>query len=669
MFSRILIANRGEIACRVIRTAQRLGISTVAVYSRVDADARHVALADEAVEIGPAEAVDSYLRGDRIIRAARRCGAVAIHPGYGFLSENADFAEDCAKAGLIFVGPDARAIRAMGSKSAAKRLMSDAGVPVIPGYHGEDRSDDRLRVEADRIGYPLLLKPTSGGGGKGMRVVEQASEFDEALAAARRESSAAFGDSQVLIEKYIARSRHIEVQVFADTHGNVLHLFERDCSVQRRHQKIIEEAPAQGLTGAQRATMGQAAVDAATAVGYLGAGTVEFLADRSGNFYFMEMNTRLQVEHPVTELITGQDLVEWQLLVAAGDPLPLTQADLSIKGHAIEARVYAEDPSRDFQPASGRLLYLRWPSTGSDVRIDSGVREGDSVSVHYDPMIAKLIVWSGARAGAVSRLRSALRETRIAGTRNNLAFLRAVAAHEDFVVGGVETGFVDTHRGELIRSGGSRPENALAVAALDVVLRLEQRARLDAELSGDPGSPWRNTTGWRLNRKSGRELHLILDGDEQVVKVQAENGEYWIETSAGRTHATGRFTSDRGMVATLDGNRISATVVRHGNVMTILHRAEEYWVEHVDPVRIAEFGTSITGGLTAPMPGKVAVMNVGVGDRVQQGETLMILEAMKVEHAIVAPCDGVVERLHYVQGDQVEADVELLVLSPFRSGI
>ena len=664
MFNKILIANRGEIACRVIRTAQRLGISTVAVYSQADADARHVALADEAVEIGPAESVDSYLRGDRIIRAAQRCGAEAIHPGYGFLSENADFAEDCAKAGLVFVGPDAKAIRAMGSKSAAKRLMSDAGVPVIPGYHGEDQSDDRLRAEADRIGYPVLLKPTSGGGGKGMRVVESASEFHEALAAARRESRAAFGDWQVLIEKFVARSRHIEVQVFADAHGNVLHLFERDCSVQRRHQKIVEEAPAPGLTDAQRATMGQAAVDAAIAVGYLGAGTVEFLVDRSGNFYFMEMNTRLQVEHPVTELVTGQDLIEWQLLIAIGDPLPVTQADLSINGHAIEARVYAEDPSRDFQPASGRLLYLRWPSTGSDVRIDSGVREGDSISVHYDPMIAKLIVWSDDRVCAVSRLQSALRETQIAGIRNNLTFLRAVAVHEEFVVGGVETGFIDNHGDELIRTSGSRPENALAVAALYMVLRLEQRVRLDAESSRDPGSPWHDTTGWRLNKKSWRELHLILDGNEHVVTVEAEKGEYWIESSAGRTHATGRFTSNRCIVATLDGKRFSATVVRHGSVMTILHRAEEYRVEHVDPVRIAEFGTGVSGGLIAPMPGKIAVVNVDVGDRVHRGETLLILEAMKVEHAIVAPCDGVVERLHYVEGDQVDADAELLLLSP-----
>ena len=576
MFTKILIANRGEIACRVIKTARRLGISTVAVYSEADATARHVTLADEAVEIGPAPVRDSYLRGDRIIAAAQRTGAAAIHPGYGFLSENAGFAADCTAAGLVFVGPGAAAIRAMGSKSAAKSLIENAGVAVVPGYHGDDQSDDLLRAEADRIGYPVLLKPSAGGGGKGMRVVREASQFDAALAAARREASASFGDVHMLIEKFVTQPRHIEVQVFADAHGNVLHLFERDCSVQRRHQKIIEEAPAPGLTEEQRLTMGQAAVDAAKAVGYLGAGTVEFLVDSGGRFYFMEMNTRLQVEHPVTELVTGQDLVEWQLLVAAGEPLPLSQGDLVINGHAIEARLYAEDPDRDFLPATGHLLHLRYPAAGQHVRIDTGVREGDLVSIHYDPLLAKLIVWDTDRASALRRLQTALRETRVIGVTTNLGFLTTVAAHEVFAAGGVDTGFIDRQRSDLVGGGGSPSE----------------RARVAADVSGDPNSPWHGASGWRLN----------AIGTQQRI-------------------------------------------------------------EHVEPARRADSESGAAGGLTAPMPGRVTLVSVSEGDSVQRGDTLLILEAMKMEHSIIAPADGVVERLHYGQGDLVDEGAELLVLS------
>ena len=564
MFKKILIANRGEIACRVIGTARRLGIATVAVHSEADAAALHVNLADEAVEIGPAPARDSYLRGDRIIDAAQRSGAEAIHPGYGFLSENGGFAEDCAAAGLAFVGPGAAAIRAMGSKSAAKSLMEKAGVPVLPGYHGDDQADDRLRAEAGRIGYPVMLKPSAGGGGKGMRVVREASQFDAALASARREAGASFGDARMLIERFVSEPRHIEIQVFADAHGNALHLFERDCSVQRRHQKIVEEAPAPGVTEERRLAVGRAAVDAAQAVGYLGAGTVEFIVDAGGRFYFMEMNTRLQVEHPVTELITGQDLVEWQLLVAAGKPLPLSQGDLAINGHAIEARLYAEDPDRDFLPATGRLQRLRYPPAGRHVRVDTGVREGDPVSIHYDPLIAKLIVWDTDRVGALRRLQSALRETRIAGVTTNLAFLTAVAAHDAFAVGGVDTGFIDRHRDDLAATGDDP----------------------------DPNSPWRGTGGWRLNAIGTETAHVAAD-----------------------------------------------------------------------PVRRADRAILAAGGLTAPMPGRVSVVNVSAGDRVRRGDTLLILEAMKMEHSIVAPADGVVERLHYGQGDLVDEGAELLVLS------
>ena len=663
MFTKILIANRGEIACRVIKTARRLGISTVAVYSEADATARHVTLADEAVEIGPASVRDSYLRGDRIIAAAQRTGAAAIHPGYGFLSENAGFAADCTAAGLVFVGPGAAAIRAMGSKSAAKSLIENTGVPVVPGYHGDDQSDDLLRAEAARIGYPVLLKPSAGGGGKGMRVVREALQFDAALAAARREASASFGDAHMLIEKFVTQPRHIEVQVFADAHGNVLHLFERDCSVQRRHQKIIEEAPAPGLTDRQRLTMGQAAVDAAKAVGYLGAGTVEFIVDSGGRFYFMEMNTRLQVEHPVTELITGQDLVEWQLLVAAGEPLPLSQGDLVINGHAIEARLYAEDPDRDFLPATGHLLHLRYPAAGRHVRIDTGVREGDPVSIHYDPLIAKLIVWDADRACALRRLQTALRETQVIGVTTNLGFLTTVAAHDAFAAAGVDTGFIDRHRSDLAGIGGPPPDGALVVAALDVMLRQEARARSDAAVSGDPNSPWHSAGGWRLNETGTQTLHFVVDGIEQRVTVEYGGGEYQVRTPAGPTRAAGHYDSGGDLTATLDGRRLRVTMVRQGDVITILHQGAQYRIEHMDPARRADSESDAAGGLTAPMPGRVTLVSVSEGDSVQRGDTLLILEAMKMEHSIIAPADGVVERLHYGQGDLVDEGAELLVLS------
>ena len=664
MFTKILIANRGEIACRVIRTARRLGIATVAVHSEADAAARHVLLADEAVEIGPAPVRDSYLRGDRIIAAAQRTGAAAVHPGYGLLSENAEFAADCAAAGLVFVGPGAAAIRAMGRKDAARALIENAGIPVVPGYHGDDQSDGRLRAEADRIGYPVLLKPSAGGGGKGMRVVRAAARVDAALASARREASAAFGDTHMLIEKFVAEPRHIEVQVFADAHGNVLHLFERDCSVQRRHQKVIEEAPAPGLTGRQRLTLGQAAVDAAKAVGYLGAGTVEFLVDSGGGFYFMEMNTRLQVEHPVTELVTGQDLVEWQLLVAAGEPLPLSQGDLAINGHAIEARLYAEDPDRDFLPATGRLLHLRYPAAGQHVRIDTGVREGDPVGIHYDPLLAKLIAWDADRAGALRRLRTALRATQVVGVTTNLGFLAAVAAHGAFAAGGVDTGFVDRHRGDLAGVGRPPWDGALVVAALDVMLRREARARSAAAVSGDPDSPWHSSSGWRLNASGTQALHFVADGAGQRVTVECGRGAYQVRTPAGLTRAAGHYDAGGDLAATLDGCRLRVTVVRQGDVITILHQGAQYRIEHVDPARRADSETAAAGGLTAPMPGRVALVSVSAGDSVRRGDTLLIIEAMKMEHSIIAPSDGVVERLRHGEGELVDEGAELLVLRP-----
>jgi 3-methylcrotonyl-CoA carboxylase alpha subunit len=465
MFKKILIANRGEIACRVVRTARRMGIATVAVYSEADANARHVRLADEAVPIGPAAARESYLVIDRIIEAARSSGALAIHPGYGFLSENEAFAEACERAGLVFIGPSVAAIRAMGSKSAAKALMEKAGVPLTPGYHGDDQDPAHLKVEADRIGYPVLIKASAGGGGKGMRRVDRADDFDAALVSCKREAKSSFGDDQVLVEKYVLKPRHIEIQVFGDTHGNVVHLFERDCSVQRRHQKVLEEAPAPGMTESRRAAMGEAAVEAAKAVGYVGAGTVEFIANQDGSFYFMEMNTRLQVEHPVTEMITGLDLVEWQLRVADGQPLPLRQDQLTIAGHALEARIYAEDPDKGFLPSTGRLLHLASPQESEHVRVDTGVDEGDSITPFYDPMIAKLIVWGHDRRAALATMHRALAQYRIVGVANNVAFLDRLVGTRSFADADLDTGLIEREHAVLFPAAAAAPRDVWLVAA------------------------------------------------------------------------------------------------------------------------------------------------------------------------------------------------------------
>ena len=477
MFSKILIANRGEIACRVIRTARRLGIHTVAVYSDADAKALHVEMADEAINIGPAPARDSYLRAEAILDAAKRTGAEAIHPGYGFLSENAAFAEACADAGVVFIGPPASSIRAMGGKSEAKALMETAGVPLVPGYHGEDQSPELLRAEAKRIGFPVLIKASAGGGGKGMRVVTSLEEFDDQLNGAKREAINSFGDDRVLIERYVTRPRHVEIQVFADTQGNCVYLFERDCSIQRRHQKVVEEAPAPNLDPHTRRRMGEAAVAAAKAIGYVGAGTVEFLLDEDGSFFFMEMNTRLQVEHPVTEYITGQDLVEWQLRVAAGGPLPLNQDQLSIHGHAIEVRLYAEDPQKGFLPQTGRLEHLVFPPEDAFVRVDTGVRSGDAISIHYDPMIAKLIVWADDRSSAVRRLRTALSQTQVVGLGANTEFLLAIASHPAFLAADLDTGFIERHETDLLPEPAPAGDDVLALAALGVLLERSAKAQ------------------------------------------------------------------------------------------------------------------------------------------------------------------------------------------------
>src|SRR5438105_8576468 len=546
MFSKILIANRGEIACRVARTARRLGITTVAVYSDADARALHVELWDEAYRLGPPAPRDSYLNVEAILRIARESGAEAIHPGYGFLSENESFAAACAKAGVVFIGPPPAAIAAMGSKSAAKTIMARAGVPLVPGYHGDDQTPAVLAREADAIGYPVLIKATAGGGGKGMKVANDANEFPAALASAQREAKASFGDDRVILEKYLTSPRHIEMQVFADTHGNAVHLFERDCSVQRRHQKIVEEAPAPGMTRERRKMMGDAAITAAQSIGYVGAGTVEFIAAQDGAFHFMEMNTRLQVEHPVTEMITGVDLVEWQLRVASGEPLPKTQRELAINGHAIEARIYAEDPNRGFLPSIGHLVHWRMPQATPRVRVDTGVRAGDTISPYYDPMLAKLIVWGEDRERACEEMLTALGECEVVGVATNIAFLERLIRHEAFASGQLDTGLIDKHRAALFPLPSPTPKRALLVAALAEYADIAQTAAARATMSGDPHSPWHSIDAWwnasatyaielmfaegesrhaaKIKARDSGRLHVAIDGDEIETSVTHRDG-------------------------------------------------------------------------------------------------------------------------------------------------
>jgi len=661
MFESLLIANRGEIACRVARTAKRLGLRTIAVYSEADKDALHVALADEAQAIGPPAAAESYLNIDAILAAAKASRAEAVHPGYGFLSENADFADACAAAGLVFVGPPAKAMRAMGSKDRAKVLMERAGVPVLPGYNGRAQSPKALKQAAAKLGTPLLIKPSAGGGGKGMRRVDAVADFAPALASARREAAAAFGDERVILERFLERPRHIEIQIFADEHGDAVHLFERDCSIQRRHQKVIEEAPAPGLSAKLRTAMGRAAVAAARAIGYVGAGTIEFLVDEK-SFYFMEMNTRLQVEHPVTEMITGHDLVDWQLRVAAGEALPCRQGDLTIRGHAIEARLYAEDPARDFLPAPGRLERLRFPKAGSQVRIDSGVREGDEISHYYDPMIAKLIVAGKDRPAALARLERALAATRVSGVATNLEFLQRIAAQAEYRAGLIDTVFVDRHGDELLAQDRSVPDEALALFSLAVLLRRDAEARAAAQVSSDPFSPWQETDGWRLNTE--RLSLLRFEGAAAPIDVLVRPGAAGVRLEIGgqEVEASGRLADDGTLVAKLDGRKIRATVHWDGVELGLEVDNERHRLRLHDPLAAAADQEAGSNRLIAPMPGKVVQVHVAPGDRVARGDALMALEAMKMEHTIVAPRDGLVAAVHYRANDLVEEGVDLMDL-------
>jgi 3-methylcrotonyl-CoA carboxylase alpha subunit len=640
----VLVANRGEIACRIIRTARRLGMRTIAVHSDVDANALFVEMADEAHRIGPAPAAESYLRIDRIIEVARATGAACIHPGYGFLSERAEFAEACAEAGVTFVGPPAAAIRAMGLKDAAKALVAEAGVPVVPGYHGAEQDPDFLRGKAADIGYPVLIKAVAGGGGKGMRRVEREADFADALQGAQREASAAFGNPRVLVEKYVLSPRHVELQVFADTHGDVVHLFERDCSLQRRHQKVIEEAPAPGMTPETREAMGRAAVEAARAVGYVGAGTIEFIADgrdglRADRFWFMEMNTRLQVEHPVTEAITGLDLVELQFRVAAGDPLPFTQGDLRIDGHAVEARIYAEDPEAGFLPSTGRLWALDLPE-GGGVRIDSGVRAGDEVTPYYDPMIAKAIVHAPDRRAALDGLAKALSQMVVAGPRTNLAFLRRLAEAEAFRAGDFDTSFIDRNLTGLGAVAAPRDEAAVAAGALRLVRR--EQARLAAATSlrqGDRPGPWRVADGFQLVGARARGLLVSADGETLELTLHADA---------------------RGLH--IEGADETCTVVDAGGEVLVLREGRQTRVALHDPFAVDLEHLDQGGAVTAPMHGRVVAVFVRPGDRVEKGQRLAVVEAMKMEHTLVAPGPGEVTEVAIEVGAQVAEGARVVAL-------
>jgi len=653
MFKTVLIANRGEIACRIIATCRRLGVETVAVYSDVDANARHVRLADRAVRLGPAPAHDSYLAIQRILDAAHASGAEAIHPGYGFLAENAGFARHVQSAGLTLIGPSPETMDLMGSKAAAKARMETADVPLIPGYHDADQDDDTLLAQARRVGFPLMLKAAAGGGGKGMRVVHAESDFGESLHAARREASGAFGDERMIIERYLATPRHIEAQVFADHHGNTVHLFERDCSSQRRHQKIIEEAPAVGLDDTIRRKLLAAAVRAAEAVDYVGAGTVEFMVD-GDEFYFLEMNTRLQVEHPVTELITGLDLVEWQIRVAAGEPLPLAQHQIAISGHAMEARIYAEDPDQGFVPSTGRIERLHFP-TDPAVRIDTGVDAGDQVSMHYDPMIAKLIVHGPDRASARRRLIAALAETFVAGPTTNLAFLQALAASSAYADAAIDTGLLDRDLGSVIQPPAIG-EDTLALAAA-VWMDLSDRASASA-------GPWERPDGWRIGQPAARSIDLELGDRRQQIEVFGTSGRYRVSLAA--CHFDIRLSAVQGpnLLAAIDGQSERLIAFSDGLTHLDLTRSGRRYrlLRHK---RFEAISDSQAGGgkLSAPMPGKILDVRVKPGDPVSDGQTLLIMEAMKMELAIKAPFDGTVAEVAVAQDDVVEADTLLLEIA------
>ncbi len=640
----VLIANRGEIACRVMRTAKAMGLTTIAVHSATDRNARHVREADIAVDLGGSKASESYLQIDKLIEAAKASGAQAIHPGYGFLSENAGFARAVEQAGLIFLGPPAAAIDAMGSKSAAKSLMETAGVPLVPGYHGDAQDAATFREASARIGYPVLLKATAGGGGKGMKVVERDEDLAEALASAQREAQSSFGDSRMLVEKYVLKPRHVEIQVFADQHGHCLYLNERDCSIQRRHQKVVEEAPAPGLTPQMRQAMGEAAVRAAQAIGYVGAGTVEFLLDARGDFFFMEMNTRLQVEHPVTEAITGLDLVAWQIRVAQGEPLPITQAEVPLNGHAIEVRLYAEDPVNDFLPATGTLALYRESSQGPGRRVDSGVAEGDEVSPFYDPMLGKLIAWGETREQARLRLLAMLDEFAIGGLRTNLAFLRRIIAHPAFAQAELDTGFIPRYQKDLLPATEGLTEEFWQLAAQAYLSTAAVTIRSD-----DAHSPWSTTRGLRLGGPSEVTLHLACGAESRSMVMRSDSEQ-------------GARLSGKHLLIERDGVRRQTIAIRRAETLYLQWQGDVHAIRSVDPIAEVDVSHGHQGGLTAPMNGSIVRVLVSVGEQVQIGTPLVVLEAMKMEHSIRANTAGTVAALYCAEGEMVKEGAVLVEL-------
>ncbi len=661
MFNKILVANRGEIACRVIKTCNRLGIRTVAVFSAADAEAQHVKQADEAYLIGGPRPVDSYLKGDVILDIAKKSGAQAIHPGYGFLSENSGFAAACEKAGIAFIGPTPDAIEKMGSKSHAKALMQAANVPVVPGYHGDNQDAVFLSDESKKVGYPQLIKAVAGGGGKGMRLVEKAEDFLAQLEAARREAKNAFGNDDVLIERYVLGPHHIEFQVFGDTHGNTVHLFERECSIQRRHQKVLEETPSPFIDSIEddlREKMGDAAVAAARAIAYRGAGTIEFIVGEDRQFFFMEMNTRLQVEHPITEMITGEDLVEWQLRVAAGEPLPLKQSEIITGGHAIEVRICAENPANDFLPETGKMHVFATPTIAmdDDVRLDTGVVSGDEISVYYDPMIAKLITWGEDRAEATRRMQHAIAQTDVLGVKTNLGFLQQLVRHPAFLAGKTDTSFIPTHRKSLFPDKSQMPDRALIAASLNLLA-------LEAKAHGN--DVWDRKDGWWLNRSAHRALEFHTVNDEATVTVDIETTGTTQHVRLDEREYNVTLTSQSGPLVsfTANGHAETARVLAHGNNISILFADARHSLRLVDPFLFEGDVESNDGRLTAMMPGRVVKVMARVGDSVKKGQPLIIMEAMKMEHTIVSPRDGVVERVAFSENDLVSADAVLFAFA------
>ncbi|WP_445773406.1 acetyl/propionyl/methylcrotonyl-CoA carboxylase subunit alpha [Shewanella sp.] len=669
MFTKLLIANRGEIACRIIKTAQTMGVRTIALYSDADKDARHVAMADESFYLGGSAPADSYLKADLIIDIAKKSGAEAIHPGYGFLSENAEFARKCEQNGIAFVGPGSDAIDAMGSKSAAKKIMSNANVPLVPGYHGDDQTDATLMAEAKAVGFPLLIKAAYGGGGKGMRIVENEGEILEAIKSARREAISSFGNDKLLMERYLRQPRHVELQIFADTHGNAIYLSDRDCSIQRRHQKVVEEAPAPGLSDELRAQMGNAAVAAAKAIDYVGAGTVEFLLDTDNSFYFMEMNTRLQVEHPVTEMVTGQDLVKWQLVVASGGELPLRQDEVRIHGHSFEVRIYAEDPQNEFLPASGKLNFLREPEQNRHVRIDSGIRENDVISNFYDPMIAKLIVWDESRPRALQRLVHALESYQISGLKHNIEFLANIAEHPAFAAADFCTDFIERFGDTLIGDAAIEADTALALAGLFQVLSRKQAAKTLAINSADPHSPWGLVSGFRLNSSSVHHVSLLTDTatvtQQHDLVITAVGEQYQLCLNEQVLNLAGELKADL-LLAEINGHKSKVPVSHQGDDFTLFLPSGSYHFKAI-LAQVAEEVVNHADKLKAPMNGTVVTHLVEVGEQVKAGQGLLVMEAMKMEYTIEAPYDGVVSEFYFQSGELVSDGAQLLNVEPLTS--